>query len=203
MNWLLRSDRLWAFGAIAAAVVLAVLSWILLIGPQRAKTVVVKQQTVDAETQSAVEQRKLNKLKQDYQRRDTFVAELAANRQALPSVAATADLLRELQTAGDRAKVSVTSLTAGNPVELSATGARIAVVTITINATGPLSGLQTFLDQIQRVQPRAMLVHDVGLAPSESGESVTGPARLTVGAQVFVSVQGPAASPSAAPSAAD
>jgi Tfp pilus assembly protein PilO len=203
VNWLLRPDRLWAFGAITAAVVLAVLAWMLLIGPQREKTVAAEGQTADAEAQSVVEQRKLNKLKLDYERRDTFAAELAANRRALPSEAATADLLRELQTAGDQAGVSVTSLTAGNPVELSTTGARVASVTITINATGKLSNLQTFLNQIQRIQPRAMLVSDVGIAPGEGGESVSGAARLTVSAQVFVAVQSTTASPSAIPSAAD
>jgi Tfp pilus assembly protein PilO len=203
VSWLLRPDRLWTFGALAAAIVLVVLTWMFLIGPQREKTVGMQEQAVSAEVQAVAEQRKLAQLAKDYEQRDRYAAELAANRKALPGEAATADLLRELQTAGDQAGISVTSLTAGSPSELKSTGARVAAVTITISATGRLDRLRTFLDQIQRIQPRAMLLFNVTFAPADADAPISASAQMTVSAQVFVSIPTASTSPSPSASAAN
>lgn len=196
---MLRPDRLWTFGALAGAVALSALAWFLLIGPQRAETVNVEEQTATAQGQAIVEQRKLAKLNAEFAEKEKYTAELATNLQALPTAAATGDLLRELQSAGDRAGVSVTSLSAGSPTELK-NSPGVASVTITISAAGQLEKLQRFLDQVQRVQPRAMLVFNVSFAPNDDGGPITGSsAQLTVTAQVFVSIQ--QSSANAAPSA--
>jgi Tfp pilus assembly protein PilO len=188
------------FGALAGAVALSALAWFLLIGPQRSETTDVEDQRAAADGQVVVEQRKLNKLTAEYAQRDKYAAELAANRKALPTVAATGDLLRELQSAGDSAGVTVSSLTAGSPAELKG-AAGVASVTITVVATGKLDKLQAFLDQVQRIQPRAMLVFNVSFAPSDSGGPITGTgAQLTLNAQVFVATQ-QAATPTASASA--
>ena len=200
MSWLLRPDRLWMFGALAGAVALSALAWLLLIGPQRTETTDVEDQTAQADGQVIVEQRKLAKLTAEYAERDKYAAELAANRKALPTVAATGDLLRELQSAGDGAGVIVSSLSAGSPAELKG-AAGVASVTITVVAAGKLEKLQAFLDQVQRIQPRAMLVFNVSFAPNGSGEAITGTSTLlTLSAQVFVAIQ-QAATPSASASA--
>ena len=144
VSWLIRPDRLWMFGALAGAVALSALAWFLLIGPQRDETNAVREQTAVAQDQELTERRKLARLNAEFADRERFAAELAANRQALPTAAATADLLRELQAAGDAADVAVTSLTAGNPMELKAT-AGVAAVTITVVANGELTRLQAFL----------------------------------------------------------
>lgn len=185
------------FGALAGAVALSALAWFLLIGPQRDETVSMEEQTATAQGQELVEQRKLARLNAEFADRDRYAAELAANRQALPTAAATGGLLRELQTAGEAAGVSVTSVTAGNPAELKDT-AGVAAVPITIAATGQMTKLQAFLNQVQRIQPRAMLVFSVSFTPGESGGPITGTAQLSISAQVFVSMQ--AATRSAAPS---
>lgn len=200
MNWLLRPDRLWTFGALAGAVALSALAWFLLIGPQRDETTNVEEQNEQAQGQVIVEQRKLGRLNAEFAESQKYIAELAANRQALPTVAATGDLLRELQNAGDAAGVSVSSLSAGSPTELK-NSAGVAAVTITVTASGKLDKLQAFLDQVQRTQPRAMLVFNVSFAPNESGGPITGSgAQLTLSAQVFVALQ-TAAAPSATASA--
>ena len=63
-------------------------------------------------------------------------------------------------------------------------------VTITVVAAGPLAKLQAFLDQVQRIQPRAMLVFNVSFSPNEGGDPITGSsAQLTLSAQVFVAMQ--------------
>jgi Tfp pilus assembly protein PilO len=189
------------FGALAGAVALSALAWFLLIGPQRDETVSVEDETVAAEGQVVVEQRKLARLNAEFADSRKFAAELAANRQALPLVAATGDLLRELQNAGEAAGVLVPSLSAGTPIELKDT-AGVASVTITISAVGPMEKLQRFLDQIQRIQPRAMLVYTVTFAPNDSGGALTGgTAQLTVSAQIFVALQAAAGSTAAATTA--
>jgi Tfp pilus assembly protein PilO len=184
------------FGALAGAVALSALAWFLLIGPQRDATVNVEDETTQAEGQVIVEQRKLTRLKAEFADSDRYAAELATNRRALPSVAATGDLLRELQNAGDAAQVKVSSITAGTPAELK-TIPGVASVTITIAASGQLEKLRSFLTQIQRIQPRAMLVFNVSFSPSDNGGPITGTsAQLTLSAQVFVAIQ-QAASPTA------
>ncbi|WP_203930000.1 type 4a pilus biogenesis protein PilO [Virgisporangium ochraceum] len=192
------------FGALAGAVALSALAWFLLIGPQRDATVGVEDETVAAEGQVVVEQRKLARLNTEFADSQRFAAELAANRQALPLVAATGDLLRELQNAGEAAGVTVPSLSAGSPVELKE-NAGVASVTITIAAVGQMQKLQRFLDQIQRIQPRAMLVYTVTFAPNDSGGSLTGAtSQLTVSAQIFVALHtasGSTAPATTAPSA--
>jgi Tfp pilus assembly protein PilO len=203
VSWLLRPDRLWMFGALAGAVALSALAWFLLIGPQRTETVGVENETATAQGHQVVEQRKLARLNAEFADRDRYVAELAANRRALPTAAATGDLLRELQNAGVAAAVSVTSLTAGNPAELKSVPG-VASVAITITANGQMSKLQSFLNQVQRIQPRAMLVFSVSFVPDESGGPITGSAQLSISAQVFVSIQAAAtSSASAAPAAGD
>ena len=200
MSWLLRPDRLWMFGALAGAVALSALAWFLLIGPQRTETTDVEDQTAQAEGQVVVEQRKLARLTAEYTERDKYAAELATNRKALPTAAATGDLLRELQSAGDVAGVTVSSLSAGSPTEIKGASG-VAAVTITVTAAGRLDKLQAFLDQIQRIQPRAMLVFNVSFAPSENGGPITGSgAQLTLSAQVFVAMQ-QAATPTASATA--
>jgi Tfp pilus assembly protein PilO len=189
------------FGALAGAVALSALAWFLLIGPQRSDTTDVEDQIAQADGQVIVEQRKLARLTAEYAQRDKYAAELAANRKALPTVAATGDLLRELQSAGDSAGVTVSSLSAGNPTELKAK-AGVASVTITVTATGKLDKLQAFLDQVQRIQPRAMLVFNVSFGANDSGGPITGTgAQLTLSAQVFVAMQ-QAATPNASASTA-
>lgn len=189
MSWLLRPDRLWMFGALAGAVALSALAWFLLIGPQRSTTADVNEQTAQAQGQVAAEQRKLVRLTAEYAKRDKYTAELAANRKALPTAAATGDLLRELQTAGDSAGVTVSSLSAGTPAELKGKSG-VASVTISVVAAGKLDKLQAFLDQVQRIQPRAMLVFNVSFAPNEGGGPITDSgAQLTLSAQVFVATQ--------------
>jgi Tfp pilus assembly protein PilO len=188
------------FGALAGAVALSALAWFLLIAPQRTETSDVEEQNAQAEGQVIVEQRKLARLNAEYAERDKYAAELAANRKALPTAAATGDLLRELQNAGDGAGVTVSSLSAGTPAELKG-AAGVASVTITVTATGKLDKLQAFLDQVQRIQPRAMLVFNVSFAPNDSGGPITGTgAELTLSAQVFVALQ-QAATPAASASA--
>jgi Tfp pilus assembly protein PilO len=203
VSWLLRPDRLWMFGALAGAVALSALAWFLLIGPQRTETTDVEDQTAQADGQVIVEQRKLARLTAEYAERDRYAAELAANRKALPTVAATGDLLRELQSAGDGAGVTVSSLSAGSPAELKG-AAGVASVTISVAAAGKLEKLQAFLDQVQRIQPRAMLVFNVSFEPNDSGGPITGTgAQLTLSAQVFVAMQqAPSASASASASTA-
>lgn len=192
------------FGALAGAVALSALAWFLLIGPQRDQTVGVEDENLTAQGQVVVEQRKLARLNAEFADSQKFAAELAANRQALPLAAATGDLLRELQNAGEAAGVTVPSLSAATPTELKgATG--VASVTITISAVGAMEKLQRFLDQIQRIQPRAMLVYSVTFAPNDSGGPLTGSsAQLTVSAQIFVALQAaadPVASATTAPTA--
>ena len=126
-------------------------------------------------------------------------AQLAKDRQALPTTVGLADFLRDVQAASDVAGVSVGSMNVGVPSQ--AVGATTYSVPISLVATGTVDKVGAFLDQIQLVQPRAALVDSADAAPNGVAGSLTGKVDLTLNLEVFVVASASAAaSPSPAKS---
>jgi Tfp pilus assembly protein PilO len=195
MSWVSRPDRLWMLGGVFAAAALLALAWVFLIGPQRTETEELATSTEDVRVQVTTEQRLLARLTKENEQKASYEADLATNRKALPTEVALADLLRELQAAGDQAGVTVTGLAAGSPVDAKVPESRIFAVTVTINAEGSMDKLQAFVTQLQQTQPRALLILNANLSPGTGDSGLTGAAKLALSAQVFVAPQ--AAEPAA------
>jgi Tfp pilus assembly protein PilO len=165
--------QLWMGGGAAAAVALLAMGWFFLIGPQRGET-----NTARAETKATHE--RVDGLRQrlvqlEEQRKDLpeYEARLMRDRAALPGTSGTPDFLRELQQAGNATGVTVSGTTIADPVEVPSSTEQVYALPISLTASGTAAGLDKFLDQLQRVQPRAVLISGVDVASNDAGEGST------------------------------
>ncbi|HVQ89813.1 MAG TPA: type 4a pilus biogenesis protein PilO [Mycobacteriales bacterium] len=181
-----RSDRLWIVGGALVAAILLAAGWFLAIGPQRAQTDTLNGQAATADLRLTSLHQKLVELRDRNARLPEFKAELAKDQHALPTTSGLSDFLRELQAGGDVAGVVVSGVVVGSPQEVTAAAAKMYALPVTLTVAGTTTGLASFLNQLQRVRPRAVLVNNVIAAPAEPNLDLSGRVTLTVGVQVFV-----------------
>lgn len=193
----IRADRLWLVGGLLSAVVLFAVGWLFFIGPQRAQTRDLNDQAAAAQLHAAGLQRRLSELRQQSADLPTYRARLAGDRQALPTTSGLPDLLRQLQRIGDLTGVAVDGMLVGAPQEAAAGTHRVYALPLTLTATGIAADLRAFLDRLQLVQPRAVLIDNVAATPDEHSLTLAGRVVLTLGVRVFVA--GPDATPTATP----
>jgi hypothetical protein len=182
------ADRVWMIGGALGAVVLLAIGWFMFVGPKKSQTNALHEQAAVAELRLGTLQRELAELRQQHELLPQYRAELAGARRALPTVSGLSDFLRELQTAGDTAAVSVSGVIVGVPSQVTAAGTRLYSLPITLTATGNSAALFLFLDQLQQVQPRAVLIGTLNTVPGvgTDGATVTEAVNLTLSLQVFV-----------------
>jgi Tfp pilus assembly protein PilO len=165
-------DRYWLVGGGLGAVLLLAVAWFLLISPQNGETAGLRDQQVSTEAQIATLRHRLADLHSQQANLPQYQAELSRDRAALPNAPALSDFLRELQAAGAAVGVSVSGMTAGVPAEVSGSGTRLQVVTVSVTAEGDAGPLSQFVAQVQQVQPRAVLVDGVRLDSTQSEKTV-------------------------------
>jgi Tfp pilus assembly protein PilO len=180
------AGRLWAVGGAFGAAVLVALAWFFLISPQRAETAALQEEADAARTRVGTLQARTTELENQYADLPEYQAKLDSDRQALPTDSGLSDFLRQMQVAGDRAGVSVNGVIVGEPTLAPAGGGQVYSLSITLTVGGNATNLSRFLDQIQKVQPRAVLVGAANLAAADPTTSINGPSGLTVNVQVFV-----------------
>lgn len=180
------ADRLWLVaGAITAAVLLAV-GWFFFINPQNDETSSLRDQADVTQVRLTSLERRLDELRRQSKNLPRYRAQLALDRQALPTTSALSDFLRELQTAGDATGMAVNGVIVGSPTQVSAGGAQLHALPITLTAAGRVGDVDRFLDQLQKVQPRAVLISTANVAADEGAGAVAGSVTLTLNLQVFV-----------------
>jgi Tfp pilus assembly protein PilO len=184
--WVARADRLWVIGGALAAALLLAIGWFFLIGPQRAQTAALNDEASAAQLQLTSQLHRLVDLRQQNAKLPEYRAQLAADQQALPTTSGLSDFLRQLQASGDRTAVSVSGVAVGAPLEVNAADRSVYALPVTLTATGTIADLSGFLDQLQRVQPRALLIDNVAAAPGEHSLTLAGAVSLTFGVRVFV-----------------
>jgi Tfp pilus assembly protein PilO len=180
------ASRFWLIGGAAAAAVLLAAGWFLVIGPQYAQTSSLREQAVTTQLRMTSLQHRLAELRQENERLPQHRAQLTRDRQALPATSALSDFLRELHTAGDSKGVSVTGFVVGTPTQVVAAGTQVYALPITLTASGTAAKLSQFLDQLQQVQPRAVLISSVNAVPGDDGGSFAGAVTLTLNLRAFV-----------------
>jgi Tfp pilus assembly protein PilO len=193
------ADRLWAIGGAVAAVAMLAVGWFFLIGPQYEETSRLRDDAVQARSQLPALQHRLVELRKQNEDLPQYLAQLERDRRALPTTAELSDFLRELQMAGDAVGVAVSGLTVGAPTQVTAGGTQAYALPINLTAGGTTAKLNQFLDQLQQVQQRAVLINNASIAPSAETGSLGGAATLSLNLQVFVAP--PAGAGSAQPSA--
>jgi len=186
------AERMWILGGTVGGLVLVLIGYFLLIGPQRSTTSSVKQQVAAAQAQEQSLATRIAALRNDYKNLPKYEAQLAAAQAALPAGSGVTDLLRELQTIGAATSTTVSSVSIGTPTAVApastsassttstttapptaATPSGIYSMTISASVAGSASGLNKFLQQLQEVQPRAVLITQLTEAntASTSGET--------------------------------
>jgi Tfp pilus assembly protein PilO len=193
------AGRLWLIGGALGAVVLVAAGWFLLISPQYGRTANLNDRAGAARTQLTSLRHRLADLQQQDENRADYQAELDRYHSALPTQADLATFLRSLQS-GDESRGVLSGILVGSPLEQTAAGRKVFALPVTVTATGTAKQLTGLLDHLQQIQPRAVLIRNVHLTGDQSG-SLSGPAGLTIGLQVFVTSTeaAPAATPSAKP----
>jgi Tfp pilus assembly protein PilO len=218
-------ERLWLVAGGLVAFVMLLIGYFFFISPQRSDTSDVNSRAATAEQQNAVLQARLDALREQNNNLGKYKAELAALQQALPSTSGTSDFLRTLQSLGAATLTDVTSLTVGQPIAVtppqpvataepsaggaasSAAPAPVAVapsafaLPISATVTGSAPALAKFLDQLQAVQPRAVLISSISMSSAvDEGGSDDYTLELTM--QAFVAPVSPVESAELSASAA-
>lgn len=183
----IRPDRLWAAGGAVAAILLLVIGWFFLIAPQHEQTAALDSQEQAARTRLASLQQRLVELRNQTGNLDQYRAQLARDRQALPVTPGLADFLRELQAAGIAAGAVVSGLIVGTATPVAVPGgAQVTALPVTLTVAGAADKLSGFIDQLRKVQPRAVLITSVNAVPEGQSGSFSGTVTLTLMLQVFV-----------------
>jgi Tfp pilus assembly protein PilO len=181
-----RADRLWLVGGALTAAALFAAAWFLFIGPQRAQTGELNGQASVAEVQLTSLQHRLVELREQNTRLPQYRAQLARDRQALPTAAELASFLRQLQTGGDQVGVTVDSVLVGSPLTTSAGSRQVYALPVTLTAAGTATQVRSFIDQLQEELPRAVLIGGATAAPEEGSLTLGARINLTLSVRLFV-----------------
>lgn len=194
------TDRIWLMSGAVAAVVLLAIGWFLLIGPQRSTTSSLEEQTDTANTEITTLQHKLADLRKQDSEKETYKAELAKNRESLPEAPLTSEIVRQLQASGNSAGVAVADIAIGDATAVKDSTPKVYSMPISLSATGRASQIDRFLDQLQQVQPRALLINSASLTAPEEGNGKT--LTMTLALEAFVAPPAGAPAPTTGPTTA-
>jgi Tfp pilus assembly protein PilO len=181
----LNRHHLWLLGGVLGATLLFVVTYFFIVGPQREETSSLRDQAAQSEEQFASLQRRIRTLRDQNDELTRYKQELEKARQALPTTPSMSDLLRELQVAGDETGVAVGSLTIGNAVEVVGISS-VYALPLSLSVTGTVPKLNAFLDQLQKIQPRALLVSTAVLTGGDNSGSDKKATTLALTMQAFV-----------------
>jgi hypothetical protein len=196
-------DKVWVGAGAGLAVFIIALGYLFVVSPQKSQASDLKSQTSQAESQNSLLQAKLTTLRQQSKNLDQYKATLARDQAALPSTSGAPDFLRELQTLAGQTQVNLTSLTFGAPAPAAGAAAAapaatstdatdttapaptssastapgaIYTIALTMDASGNAAQLGKFLDQLQHVEPRAVLISQAGFTSADGTSTGTGSA---------------------------
>jgi Tfp pilus assembly protein PilO len=205
-------ERLWLGAGCVAALVMLLIGYFLFIGPQRSSTEGVNGRVSAAQLQNDTLQRRITTLDQQSKDLARYQSELAQAQLALPATSGLPDLLRTLQSIGNATLANVSSLNVGTPTDVTSlsgaavpaaaagstnpanTAARLHIYALPITAqvSGSVAQLNSFLTQLQSVQPRAVLISQITQTSGTGAASATttGATGLTLTMQAFVAPTG-------------
>ncbi|WP_433725365.1 type 4a pilus biogenesis protein PilO [Actinoplanes sp. CA-051413] len=190
------ADRLWLIAGVAVVALLVLVTWLLLVGPQRTEAADLREQTGTTETQAAQLRARTAKLAAAQAQIGELTRQRNANTAALPTGSSVPAFLRQLQSSGTKVGVDVSGVTVGLPTaEKDVPG--VWSLPIQLTAEGPVAKLGAFLDELQDSgQKRAVLIQTAGL--SDEGGDAKGAARtmsLNLSLKAFVAPPAGAGAP--------
>jgi type IV pilus assembly protein PilO len=161
-----RTNRLWLLGGLFAIIVIVLAAYLLAIKPTYADRADKEGQADDQATALIALQRQLADLTAKAENQATYTAQLNAKVAAMPETYDLPNFLRALQTSESAVTVKVSGISDGAPTKVNGSGA-ILSVTITLTAGGTPANLSKFLNRLQNVQSRAVLVRSVTLSAAD------------------------------------
>ena len=160
-------DRIWLLGGLVIAILVTFFAWEFVIKGQQDETASVRENIASTDTQVTTLTHQVNVLRADSVNLPKYKAQLLADQQALPTDAGLPAFLRELHAAADASHMAVAQLQIGQvqPVVGTTSTTPIYSIAVTMLASGPLDAATAFLNQLQVVQPRAVLLSSVSETP--------------------------------------
>lgn len=170
----MRPERLWIIGGAFTAAILLVVGYYFVIRPRYQEAEDLRAQAAETTIEVTKLRARIAELDKDNRNLDQYTAQLVKDLDALPASDSVAALLRQVQHAGDLTGVTVSGVSVGGATDVAAPGPlQVHALPISLTAAGPAGRIDPFLDQLQKVQPRALLVGAANLATTEGRTSLT------------------------------
>ena len=187
-------SKKWLLGGSAAAALLFVLGFLLVVNPARNQAADL-QADVEAMNESNVRlAAKVEQLKQQSAEVPSKLAEIEEVKKKLPSEVKQPELVRSIEQEAQSAGVDLTGITPATPTSLDGTGTQIVVLPMAITAKGRYANVKTFVDNLER-QDRAFLINSVAVTTTDSADEF----ELSLEGDFFSLPEGTLDSPQAAP----
>jgi Tfp pilus assembly protein PilO len=167
-----RGDQIWLVGGLLTIVALVAASWFLVISPKFAQAAGVRADTDTANLQLIQLKKDLAKLAEQEKQRATFEANLRSRKIALPTSYNIPALLRQVQDSGAAVNVEVSGFSVANPAK-SAKVPTAVELPINLTAEGTAADLSRFVNRLQNVQTRAVLVTSVSLGQGADKKKIS------------------------------
>lgn len=203
MNTKMQSQRSWIACGVAAAVLLAMLSWFFVVRPEFSSTSSLKSQTADAEVANVVLMQKVNSLRKQNSKLGELTDQLAAKSLELPSDSSLQDYTRQLIAQAALSGVKLQSITAGAvalagpAVRATSVGnpaGKLFQIPVSVTTLGSLMANRALLKAVQDAGPRRSLLTSVQFTPSQSKvPNIDTFSTMTLQTVVFVAPQTPEA----------
>lgn len=189
------ADRLWMIAGAAVIALLVVVSWFLLINPQKTEAADLKAQTDTAQIQAVDLRKRIATLKKQKSNLAKLKATLAGYQDALPADSGVPAFLRQLQASGTELDVDVSGITVSSPAAVENLPG-VWALPIQLTAVGTAEDLGVFLDQLQGAdQKRAVLIESANLTNAQDEtDDADGPTRMSVSLTVKAFVAPPVGS---------
>ena len=176
------ADRLWMTAGAVVVVLLAVVTWFLLVDPKSVEVDELADQTASTTIQATSLRKQIAKLQNDDKNIVKLTAARDALQDALPSDSGVPAFLRQLQASGTEVGVDVSGITVGTPVRAAAANG-VWALQIQLTAEGSATRLGNFLNQLQGSdQKRAVLIEAANLETGEKADDLS----LSIAVKAFV-----------------
>jgi Tfp pilus assembly protein PilO len=188
------APRLLIGGGLVAALVIAALSWFVVVSPLRSGTQTLRDDTAAVETQNVAIETQNVSLRQQLEDRDQLVESARQALAELPPGAQLPGFNRQLARQARARGVDLTSITVGASTSAAVAGAAAdptapstgtLTIPVTIQTTGTMAQQLLFLNELQQVGPRRALLTSTSLAPGQVGSSIETSSTMTVQLTVF------------------
>ena len=177
----LQQSRLWAFAAVFVTLLVLALGWFLLVSPQAQSAANVRSDARSVADRNLALQNRVATLRDANARLPELQLELESARTELPVRNQTEVFSASLQSLAERNLVTVTSVTLGAPVDVTAIAQGVAAdaaealpkdvrpsfaLPVTFTVQGKAKSVDAFIADVQTRGQRAMLVTKVVVVPS-------------------------------------